>query len=155
MNHPHEPTDLDLATMPREIIAGFVVAGMLAGRNYPRIAAGRSDVCRRPGRRAVLLRLRPDHRCALRNSRGDRAERGWIVTITPGICAVPQCLRRIRSELLMCKRHWVRVPPATQVDVMHAWRLYQSGNVDLEELRRVQAGAVEAVAAVGERGGQR
>jgi hypothetical protein len=36
VNSPLDPNDVDLAATPREILAGFVVAGMLAGRTYPR-----------------------------------------------------------------------------------------------------------------------
>lgn len=71
------------------------------------------------------------------------------MTITPGVCSLPGCGRVIRTDLLMCGRHWGRVPRDLQVDVTQAFRLYRAGNLGLDELRAVQCRATEAVAEKG------
>lgn len=61
-------------------------------------------------------------------------------------CAAPGCDRVISTELLMCGRHWARVPLSCKRLVWAAWREYEHGRSSARELREAQALAVNALA---------
>jgi hypothetical protein len=60
----------------------------------------------------------------------------------------PACdgLRRRRSFTeLLCPTCWRKVPGDLRSEVWRAWRNFQDGEVTSDELRAVQAAAIEAV----------
>lgn len=41
---------------------------------------------------------------------------------TPGVCAITNCGKKIRVEMLMCRDHWRRVPLVLQRILFRVWR---------------------------------
>jgi hypothetical protein len=63
-----------------------------------------------------------------------------------GRCAV--CGRKTRANTLMCPTHWGMVPHAERAAVNDCVRRWKFNDCTLEELRKAQAAAVEAVTGV-------
>lgn len=68
---------------------------------------------------------------------------GIPITYGGGRCAACGC--KTRAGNLMCGRHWGQVPVSLQVEVYAALRQWNVNLISLEDLRSVQAKAVEAV----------
>jgi hypothetical protein len=63
-----------------------------------------------------------------------------------GRCAV--CGAKTRANTLMCARHWGQVPHDHKTAVYDCLRRWKFNECPLDELRRAQADAVEAVTGV-------
>lgn len=59
-------------------------------------------------------------------------------------CPIKSCGCRIPRHLLMCRKHWIRVPPDLKEAVM---RTYRDGMINQEwiDVREAAVAAVEAV----------
>lgn len=64
-------------------------------------------------------------------------------------CPVAGCSKQIRSEKLMCARHWFQLPVYLRRKVTEAYLAYQTGDVDLVSLRDVQGAAIRSIEAKG------
>jgi hypothetical protein len=74
------------------------------------------------------------------------------VPVTPSghLCSLAAhklCNVALAIHLLMCAPHWRMVPKPLQQKVYRAWEAYQRGDIDLNDLRVVQAAATAAVVA--------
>lgn len=66
-------------------------------------------------------------------------------------CAIAGCVVLLGLEMLMCPRHWRKVPGELKVAVMRARRAYEKATFDtlletLAAMREAQAAAVASVA---------
>lgn len=60
-------------------------------------------------------------------------------------CPFDGCRRRIDPSLFACRAHWFSLNRAQQAAIWDCYGLYQSGDIDIEELQRRQQVVLDEV----------
>lgn len=102
------------------------VQALIGGGQLIDLGKGRIDL---PGRTELVVvptdQLRGE--LARRGVTLDALERPKVLMDKGRACAANHCLERVGRGMLMCRRHWFRLPPNYRSSIMSAWSARQSG----------------------------